>query len=122
MVANLSQCITDVYRLASCPPPCFTFPAHKYVASPPAFPFTNYYLRMKLASISGLLIVLLGVEAMRPINLKPRWREFFEEVMAEADNAELNIFGKAIDGSDEGFSLEKIDKKTITYKITSGLI
>lgn len=52
---------------------------------------------------------------MRPLTLKPKWREFFEEVLAEADRSELNIFGRAVDGSEGGFSLEKIDKKTITY-------
>lgn len=65
---------------------------------------------MQLAITSVLF--LAAAQALSPLRLSPKWREFMEEVLEEAQAAELNIFGKPVD---EAFtSLPKLNKKTIT--------
>jgi hypothetical protein len=71
---------------------------------------------MNLSTVTGLLVMIAGVQAMHPLNLKPKWRSFLEEVLAESDRADLNIFGRAVDLDDIDRKVKKA-KKTITYHI-----
>lgn len=74
-------------------------------------------MHFKQSTLAALTLVLVlvsfgGVEALR---LKPKWREFFEEILEEdAKMAEMNIFGRPV----EAPALPKFDKKVITYSST----
>ena len=63
--------------------------------------------RMKINVLSTLLVALIGVQAISPLRLRPKWRELLEEVLQESDRSELNLFGRPVDG-------DKLDKKMIT--------
>ncbi len=64
---------------------------------------------MKLTILS-ILLLTISVEALSPLRLKPKWREFIEEIMSEDRMAELNIFGKPVDSLQPA----SFDKKVIT--------
>lgn len=72
---------------------------------------------MNINVLSTLLVALIGVQAISPLRLRPKWRELLEEVLQESDRSELNLFGHPVDGENayELPKLDKLDKKMITY-------
>lgn len=68
---------------------------------------------MKISVINTLLLAVIGVQAMSPLRLRPKWRELLEEIIQESDRAELNLFGRPV--GQNGMDLPKLDKKMITY-------
>lgn len=70
---------------------------------------------MKINVLTALMVAVISVQAMSPLRLRPKWREFLEEIMQESDKAELNLFGRPVAGDKDDFELPKLDKKMITY-------